>query len=179
MRIILGITGGIAAYKAADLIRGLQATGHEVRTIMTDNAKKIITPLTIATLSKNPVMNDMWVERSNVEHIDIGEWADAFVVYPATANIIAKFANGIADDLLSTVYLALPERVAKRVFVYPAMNTNMYNHKTTKRNLKQILVDGVKIAPTTVAMLACGYKGEGAVLKPREAVKFFNENVVL
>jgi len=178
MNVILGVTGGISAYKSADFIIGLQKTGHDVRVIMTDNAKQFITPLTLATLSKNPVMNDMWIERPDVEHIDVGKWADAFLVYPATANTIAKFAHGIADDTLSTVYLALPNKVIKGI--YPAMNTNMLNHRATKENVHTIFErDGVCSSNTREAMLACGDVGYGGLLSPREAVKWFNERVVL
>ena len=177
MNILVAVTGGISAYKACDFIIGLQKNGHEVRVIMTDNAKEFITPMTLATLSKHPVMNDMWMERNDVEHIEIGKWADAFIVYPATANIIAKFANGIADDTLSTVYLGLPRRVQK--FVYPAMNTNMLNHPATQRNILAIGDDEVYVADTRMTLLACGDEGFGALLKPRDAVKWFLEKVVL
>ena len=177
MNILLGITGGISAYKACDLILGLQKTGHDVRVIMTDNAKEFITPLTIATLSKHPVINDMWVERSDVEHIEVGKWAEAFIVYPATANIIAKFANGIADDTLSTVYLALPKNVRK--IIYPAMNTNMLNHQATQANIVLLIRrDNVWVSDTRETILACGDKGFGGLLKPREAVELFNKKVM-
>jgi len=175
MNIIVGISGGIAAYKACDLIYGLQANKNEVRVIMTENAKEFITPLTLATISKNPVMTDMWAERSSVEHIEVGKWANAFIVYPATANIIGKFANGIADDILSTVYLALPKSIRKCSFVYPAMNTNMLSHPSTRRNMETLRQDGVKVSDTRVTLLACGDVGEGGVLKPRDAVKWFLE----
>ena len=172
MNILIGITGGISAYKSCDLILGLQKTGHEVRIIMTDNAKEFITPMTIATLSKNPVMNDMWVERKDVEHIEVAKWANAFVVYPATVNIIAKFAHGIADDTLSTVYLALPYGVKKIVF--PAANTNMFRHHSVQRNLRILEIDGVTVTKTRTTTLACGDLGEGGLLKPREAVDLIN-----
>ena len=179
MKILVGISGGISAYKSADLILGLQKTGHEVRVVMTDNAKEFITPLTLTTLSKHVVMSDMWDDKykSDVEHIEVAKWANAFIVYPATANIIAKFANGIADDTLSTVYLALPKSVRK--FVFPAMNTNMLNHIATCRNISTIARDGINVAETRRTVLACGDEGEGGLMKPRAAVKWFNEKVVL
>ena len=179
MKVLLGISGGIAAYKSADLLLGLQAKGHEVRVIMTDNAKRFIGPMTIATLSKHPVMNDMWADRSNVEHIEISKWADAFIVYPATANIIAKFANGIADDTLSTVYLALPTRVRARTFVFPAMNTNMLEHPATKKNITTLIAHCVNVSDTRETVLACGDKGFGGLLKPRDAIQWFHDKVVL
>lgn len=170
MNILLGVSGGIAAYKSCDLINGLKANGHDVRVIMTEHAKEFITPMTLATLSTHPVMDNMWAEiKGNVEHIDTAKWTEVFVVYPATANIIAKFANGIADDLLSTVYLALPESVIKVVF--PAMNTRMYEHNATKRNIWTLLSkDNVNVSDTRESMLACGDIGKGAVLKPRDAI---------
>lgn len=175
MNVVVGISGGIAAYMAGGLILGLQKTGHEVRVIMTDNATKFITPITIATLSKNPIMQSMWVESKDVEHIEVGKWADMFVVYPATANIIAKFANGIADDTLSTVYLALPWGVESMVF--PAMNSNMYRHNATQRNISILMQDGVKVTATRTTVLACGDEGEGGLLKPREAVGMINDEL--
>lgn len=169
--VILGVSGGIAAYKACDLITGLKVNGYDVRVIMTAHAKEFITPMTLATLSTHPVMDNMWAEiKGNVDHIDTAKWAEIFVVYPATANVIAKFANGIADDLLSTVYLALPPDVVK--VVCPAMNTRMLEHPATQRNIGQLIQDNVYVTDTREAMLACGDKGKGAVLKPKEAVEF-------
>lgn len=177
MNVLLGVTGGIAAYKAADFILGLQKTGHEVRVIMTDNATRFITPLTLETLSKNKVMNSMWEDRIEVEHVEVGKWADAFIVYPATANILAKFTIGMANDTLSTTYLALPKNVKK--FIFPSMNTNMFQHGITKSNIEVLgRRDGVMIAPTRETMLACGDEGDGALLKPRDAVNYFNEEVI-
>jgi phosphopantothenoylcysteine synthetase/decarboxylase len=174
--VLLGVTGGIAAYKACDLINGLKANGYDVRVIMTEHAKEFIAPMTLATLSTHPVMDNMWAEKNgNVEHIDTAKWAEIFVVYPATANIIAKFANGIADDLLSTVYLALPQKVVKIVFL--AMNTNMLQHPSTQRNMIQLKKDDVYVSETRNAMLACGDVGKGAVLKPRDAINYINEMI--
>lgn len=174
MNILLGISGGIAAYKACDLITGLKANKHDVRVIMTEHAKEFITPMTIATLSTHPVMDNMWAEiKGNVEHIDTAKWAEVFVVYPATANVIAKFAHGIADDLLSTVYLALPSSVIKIVF--PAMNTNMLTHPASYRNRSSLGHDGVHVTDTRESMLACGDVGKGAVLTPRESVEIINQ----
>ena len=181
MKILVGISGGISAYKSADLILGLQKTGHEVRVVMTDNAKEFITPLTLTTLSKHVVMSDMWDDKykRDVEHIEVANWANAFIVYPATANIISKFANGIADDTLSTVYLALPDSVRKRIFVFQAMNTNMLFHPATLRNVSRLKGDGVDVPDTRETVLACGDRGFGGLMKPRDAVKYFNERVML
>jgi phosphopantothenoylcysteine synthetase/decarboxylase len=169
MHVILGVSGGIAAYKSCDVISGLRSKDFDVRVIMTDNAKQFITPMTLSTLSRHPVMDNMWAERDGkVEHIDVAKWGTVFVVYPATCNIIAKFANGIADDLLSTVYLALPSDVIRIVF--PAMNTNMLNNPVTQRNLEQLKRDGVLVQDTRETELACGDIGKGGVLKARDAV---------
>ena len=176
MNILLGISGGIAAYKSCDLISGLKnddIRNHDIRVIMTKNAAEFITPLTLSTLSNHPVMSDMWVERNGkVEHIEVAKWTEVFIVYPATSNIIAKFANGIADDLLSTVYLALPNSVVR--FVFPAMNTNMLYHPATIRNLKTLKSDGVIVTDTIETKLACGDVGKGGIMKPSDAVKFIN-----
>jgi phosphopantothenoylcysteine decarboxylase/phosphopantothenate--cysteine ligase len=176
MNVILGITGGIAAYKACDLINILKSNGYDVRVIMTQHAKEFITPLTLSMLSNHPVMDDMWSERNgNVEHIDVAKWCNIFVVYPSTVNIIGKFANGIADDLLSTVYLALPDKVQK--FIFPAANTCMIESLPVKKNLQTLLSYGVFVTGTREAHLACGDLGKGAVLKPKEAVEIIKTGV--
>lgn len=173
MNTILAVTGGIAAYKACDFINALKRQGHDVRVIMTEHAKQFITALTLATLSKHPVMDDMWQERrGTVDHIEVATWAQNFLVYPATANIIGKFANGIADDLLSTVYLALPGHVNR--IIYPAMNTNMYNSVAVRRNLEQLRQDGCFVSATREGNLACGTQGVGCLLQPDKALEFFN-----
>ena len=122
-KILLGVTGGIAAYKAANFTSLLKKRGYEVKIIMTENATKIITPLTLETLSKNPVCVDMWHEKAHyeVEHISLAHWADVVVILPATYNIVGKIANGIADDMLSTVIAA----TNKPVFFALAMNVQM------------------------------------------------------
>lgn len=172
--VILGVSGGIAAYKSCDVISGLRSKGYDVRVIMTENAKQFITPMTLSTLSRHPVMDDMWAERDGkVEHIEVAKWANIFIVYPSTANIIAKFANGIADDLLSTVYLALPKDVVKIVF--PAMNSQMLSHPATQRNITRLFLDGCKVQRTRETELACGDVGKGAVLKPRDAIEIIEK----
>jgi len=179
MNIILAVTGGIAAYKACDLIGLLKKGGHNVRVIMTKNAKEFITPLTLATLSKHPVMDNMWTERQgnvdHIDHIDVATWANVFVVYPATANIIGKFAGGIADDTLSTAFLALPSKVIKLIF--PAMNTEMFNNPIVKHNSEflQATLQNTFIMLTREGMLACGVKGAGCLLQPKDAIHYINE----
>ena len=171
MNVIVAVTGGIAAYKSCDLINALRREGHDVRIIMTEHAKNFITPMTLATLSKHPVMDNMWQEiKGTVDHIDVAVWAELFVVYPATANIIGKFANGIADDLLSTVFLALPQMTQKVIF--PAMNTNMYRNPVVKRN-RENLSENVStyVTSTRTGMLACNTEGEGCLLQPNKAME--------
>ena len=174
--IILAVSGGIAAYKACDLITLLKKAGHDVRVIMTKNAERFIPAMTLATLSKHPVMRNMWQEKNGtVDHIDIASWADMFVVYPATANIIGKFANGIADDLLSTVFLALPPKVTRVIF--PAMNTYMYTNPIVENNMFK-LANSCTVTHTRKGLLACGTKGLGCLLRPKEAMDILNEIVM-
>ena len=177
MKILLGVTGGIAAYKSCDVISGLRANGHEVKVIMTKNAMQFITPLTLSTLSGHEVMSDMWQERRGiVEHIEIAKWADIVLVYPATMNIIAKFAAGLADDLLSTVYLALPRNKIK--IICPAANTEMYHNTITKQNIQTVLNGGrvFEFGPIE-GKLACGDFGMGKAAKPRDVVEYVQEKV--
>ena len=170
MNIIIAVTGGIAAYKACDLINMLRREKHDVRIIMTQHAKSFITPMTLATLSKHPVMDDMWQEiKGTVDHIDVAEWTELFIVYPATANIIGKFAHGIADDLLSTVFLALAKD--KQKVIFPAMNTNMYENPIVQKNLKELASPQCFIAETRTGMLACGVKGRGCLMQPQKAME--------
>ena len=173
MKVLLGVTGGIAAYLAASAISQLHKSEHDVRVIMTENAQKFITPLTLATLSNHPVMTTMWVlqsEGASVDHIDTAQWADVFVVYPATANIIGKFANGIADDLLSTVFMALPKETS--IILFPAMNTNMWNSPVVQENCDKLerLYSAIQleiVLPKT-GLLACGDIGVGKCPAPIE-----------
>lgn len=177
MKVLLGVTGGIAAYKACSIISGLKNLGYEVQVIMTKAAQKFITPLTFATLSERPVMTTMWSDwgRPTVEHIEVAKWCDVFVVAPATANTIAKFANGIADNLLSTVFLALPSDIPKLIF--PAMHFDMLDNEATKANIAKLGVykNNTYIFKTEEKKLACGDVGYGALLHPRKIVGNINE----
>ena len=176
--VLLAVSGGISAYKACDLINILRKQGYDIRVIMTEHAKQFITPMTLSTLSRNPVMDDMWAERKgDVEHIEVAKWANVFVVYPATVNVIAKFANGIADDLLSTVYLALPDKVLKMVF--PAANTNMMKHPATVGNIEKLKYDGVMVTDTRETELACGDVGKGALLSPKDALMIITNSLAI
>ena len=173
--IVIGISGGIAAYKTLTLIRLFKKSGYEVRVTATRNALQFVTPLTIETLSQNRLYTDMFdTNRTlDVEHISMAEWADAFVVAPATANIIAKFANGIADDALSTLFLA----VKKPVFIAPAMNTNMYENPIVQENLQKLSDRGCTILTPGDGFLACGTSGSGRMQEPEEIFNTVDESL--
>ena len=180
-KILLGVTGGIAAYKAVDVVSRLRKAGAEVRVIMTREATEFVTELTFREISGNPVAVDMWapVQHWNVAHIALAEWADAVLVAPATANIIAKAALGVADDMLSTTLLA----VTAPVFFAPAMNSNMYAHPATQKNLDILVKRGLHIIPPGTGKLACGAEGPGRLAEPADIVAaleaFFIEGVQL
>lgn len=162
-KVLIGITGGIAAYKICDLINILRKEGVNVKVIMTESAEKFITPLTIQTLTSNPVYTELFINASEteVEHIALAEWADLIVVAPASANTIGKVANGISDNLLTTVIMAISEKTP--IIIAPAMNTNMWNNKIVKENirkLKNISKQYIFINPK-IGRLACGDYGEG------------------
>jgi phosphopantothenoylcysteine decarboxylase/phosphopantothenate--cysteine ligase len=167
--ILIGVTGGIAAYKTATVIRLLVKGGATVKVIMTEHAKKFITPLTLATLSKNPVL----IEFSDPEngtwnsHVDLGLWADLFLIAPATANTIGKMANGIADNLLLTTYLS----ARCDVVVAPSMDVDMLCHPATSRNLETLESRGNKILEPAIGELASGLSGKGRMSEPEEIVK--------
>jgi phosphopantothenoylcysteine decarboxylase/phosphopantothenate--cysteine ligase len=172
-KIILGVTGSIAAYKAAHLVRLLVKEGMEVKVFMTPLAKEFITPLTLATLSRNPIL----VEFFNPEngdwnsHVDLGMWADAYLIAPATANTIGKMVNGVADNLLLTTYLS-----AKcPVFVAPAMDLDMFAHPSTKHNLDILRSYGNQIIEPAVGQLASGLEGKGRMEEPENIVQFLDD----
>lgn len=171
MNIILGISGGIAAYKACDIINLFKIKGHSVRAVMTQHACELMSSTAIAALTRTKVYIDMWADSSNgsIEHIDaVQNWADVFVVAPATADIIAKFAHGIADDYLSTMYLAA--KIKK--FVAPAMNNVMWESNPVQRNIEILKKDGVLIIDPIVGNLACGASAIGKLAKPKDIVDF-------
>lgn len=172
-KIVLGVTGGIAVYKAVDLVSRLRKQGAEVRVIMTEHAQKFVTPLTFKEISGNKVAVSMWDgnQEFNVEHIALANWADVFVVAPATANIIAKMACGIADDLLSTTLLA----AQAPIIVCPAMNTGMYQNPATQENIAKLRGWGVTVMPPAVGMLACGVSGPGRLPEPQQIVEFIGD----
>lgn len=171
-KIVLGVTGGIAVYKAVDLVSRLRKQGCQVRVVMTEHAQQFVTPLTFKEISGNQVAVSMWSSNQefNVEHIALANWADAFVVAPATANILAKMAYGLADDLLSTTLLA----AQAPIIVCPAMNTGMYENAVTQENLAKLSGRGVTVMPPAVGKLACGTSGAGRLPEPQEIVEFIN-----
>ncbi|HVH70997.1 MAG TPA: bifunctional phosphopantothenoylcysteine decarboxylase/phosphopantothenate--cysteine ligase CoaBC, partial [Candidatus Dormibacteraeota bacterium] len=165
MRITLGVTGGVAAYKAAELVRRLQQEGHSVQVVMTRAAREFITPLTFAALTGQKVITDLFGDSSGseanlesaIEHIAVAQRTDLLLVAPATADLIAKFARGIADDFLTTLYLASMAPVV----VAPAMNVNMWNHAATRENVETLRARGVRIVEPDEGYLACGMTGPG------------------
>jgi phosphopantothenoylcysteine decarboxylase/phosphopantothenate--cysteine ligase len=177
MRITLGVSGGVAAYKSAELVRRLQQEGHSVQVVMTRAAREFITPLTFAALSGQKVITDLFAGEgsgngeanleSAIEHIAVAQRTDLLVVAPATADILAKFARGIANDFLSTLYLASTAPVV----VAPAMNVNMWQHPATQENLSMLRARGVRIVEPGEGYLACGMTGPGRLAGQEEIVK--------
>jgi phosphopantothenoylcysteine decarboxylase/phosphopantothenate--cysteine ligase len=170
MRVTVGVSGGIAAYKAAELVRALQRQALEVHVVMTEAAGKFVQPLTFAALTGHKVITSLWDDGgasdgaydSSIEHIAEAQWAEALVVAPATANILAKFAHGIADDFLTTMYLA----TQAPVLVAPAMNVNMWEHPATQANLEVLRHRGVRVIEPGTGELACGTVGAGRMAEP-------------
>lgn len=165
--IVLGVTGSIAAYKAADLTSQLVKLGAEVHVVMTASATRLIAPLTLQTLSRQPVASDLWDEGHGWQpgHIELADRAHLLLVAPATANKLAEFAHGLAPDLLANIYLATPAPV----LLAPAMNGKMYLHPATQANLATLRARGHTIVEPVAGMLACGYEGVGK-LAPVEQI---------
>ncbi|WP_461534161.1 bifunctional phosphopantothenoylcysteine decarboxylase/phosphopantothenate--cysteine ligase CoaBC [Sinomicrobium sp.] len=175
--ILLGITGGIAAYKTAFLVRLFVKAGAEVRVVMTENAKEFITPLTLSTLSKNTVISTFTDEEKEGElwnnHVELGLWADYMIVAPATANSMAKMANGVSDNFLLATYLS-----AKcPVYIAPAMDLDMYKHPSTRNTLQTLQEFGNVIIPAGFGELASGLIGEGRMAEPEEIVAFVEDHI--
>ncbi len=171
--ILIGVTASIAAYKSAFLVRLLVKAGANVKVIMTDSSVEFITPLTLSTLSKNPVLIDFTKNKQGEwnNHVELGLWADVFVIAPASANTLAKMAGGLCDNLLMATYLS-----AKcPVFFAPAMDLDMYQHKSTKDNLKRLASFGNKIIHPGTGELASGLHGEGRMAEPEEIVAFIEQ----
>lgn len=174
--ILIGVTGGIAAYKSANIISKLKKKGYNVKVIMTENATKIITPLTLETLSKNRVYVDMWDEKPHfeVEHISLAEWADVVLIAPATYNIVGKVANGIADDMLSTVISAS----VKPVYFALAMNVNMYNNPILKENVEKLKKYDYKFIEADEGFLACNTNAKGRLKDENEIISIIENDML-
>ena len=168
--ILVGVTGGIAAFKSASIVSLLKKKGYNVKVVMTENATNIIGPLTLETLSKNRVYVDMWDKNPHyeVEHISLADWADIVLIAPATYNIIGKVANGIADDMLSTILSAVSLR--KPVFFALAMNVNMYENPILSENINRLKTYGYRFIDTNEGLLACNYEAKGRMKEPEEIV---------
>jgi phosphopantothenoylcysteine decarboxylase/phosphopantothenate--cysteine ligase len=162
--IALGVTGGIGAYKAVEVVRGLQKNGHDVIAIMTRSARQFVGPLTFEAITRRPVITSQYTRGANadIEHIALASDIKLLIVAPATANIIGKFAHGIADDFLSTLYLA----TRAPVLMAPAMNTNMLEHDAVRRNLSSLAARGVQFVEPGAGYLACGWIGKGRLAEP-------------
>ena len=172
--VVIAISGGIAAYKIPFLIRLFRKAGHKVKVVVTKNALNFVTEATLQTLSDNLVYSDMFAGNKDMtEHISIADWADYYIVAPATANIIGKYANAIADDCISTTLLAFD----KDVFLAPAMNTKMYANKGVQNNLQILASRGINIISPNCGELACGANGDGRMAEPEEIFAFVNNHI--
>lgn len=165
-KILLVITGSIAAYKALEFIRLCRKAGHSVVPVMTESAKQFVTPMSVASLAESPVYDSLFSLKDETEmgHIRLSREAEVVLVAPATADIIAKMSHGIADDLASTLLLATD----KQVMIAPAMNVQMYHHKAVQRNLRQIVDDGALVIEPQEGELACGEYGAGRMAEPQD-----------
>ncbi|MBF0746169.1 bifunctional phosphopantothenoylcysteine decarboxylase/phosphopantothenate--cysteine ligase CoaBC [Gemella sp. 19428wG2_WT2a] len=180
MNILQIVSGGIAVYKAVELTRELVKSGNDVKVIMTENAKKFVTKLTFQTISKNTVYVDIFMEedKSQIQHIDLVKWADKIIIAPATANIIAKAANGISDDLASTLLLAVKD--FSKIYIAPAMNTVMYENPITQSNMNRLRKLGMNFIESEIGLLACGDLGKGKLADTETILKnIYNKKTLL
>ncbi|QUW21828.1 bifunctional phosphopantothenoylcysteine decarboxylase/phosphopantothenate--cysteine ligase CoaBC [Sporosarcina sp. Marseille-Q4063] len=173
-KILICVTGGIAVYKAVALVSKLSQAGADVKVVMTKSAMEFVTPLTFQAMSRNDVFFDTFDEKDSrvIAHIDLADWADLVIVAPATANIIGKVANGISDDMVSTVLLA----TTAEVWFAPAMNVNMYEKQAVIRNIDTLAKDGYRFIEPSEGFLACGYVGKGRLEEPEKIVALVEEN---
>lgn len=168
-KILLCVTGGVAVYKACTLVSKLSQLGATVRVVMTESSRKFVTPLTFQALSRQPVYVDTFEENDPqiITHIDVADWADVVLVAPATANLIGKAANGIADDIVSTMLLA----TTAPVVIAPAMNVHMYEHQAVVRNIETLKNMGYHFLEPGEGYLACGYIGKGRLMEPEAIIE--------
>lgn len=174
-KILLGVTGGIAAYKAIDLTSKLVQQNYEVKVILTAGAQQFVTPLAFQAISRNNVYIDTFdeINPEEIQHVELAKWADIFLIVPATANTIAKMAHGIADNMLTSTYLATPPTT--QIIIAPAMNENMLLKSVTQRNLQQLRQDGVTILNSANGFLACGIVGQGRLLEVSDIMLFLSQ----
>lgn len=169
-KILIGVTGGIAAYKAASVVSVLESKGHEVRVIMTESATKLVTPVTFSALSHNPVHLDDFTNDGHIWHIELAEWADVYAIVPATYNSIMKILLGTADNML--VSTTIPYRgMGKKLLIFPAMNTNMYRLFERMKNAIAGEVDDIVFEPVSVGKMACGTTGPGKLLPTKSVIE--------
>lgn len=175
MKATIYITGSIAAYKAISVVRDFQKNGYTVRVAMTEEAVHLIGTQTLAALTKHPVLTDLWKENTadKIQHIELADWTDIAVVVPATANFIAKIANGIADDAASTTFLA----TAAPKYVIPAMNSHMWSNPAVQRNVQQLSQDGIYVMDPDTGRLAEGYSGKGRMPEPAAVMNWINSSL--
>ena len=172
--ILLGVTGGIAAYKAVDLASKLKSAGANIKTVMTENACRFVGPLSFQAITGSEVFTSMWTapEQYKIGHIALSDWADIIVIAPASANIIAKIANGICDDLLSTLLCASWSLATQgKAIIAPAMNNKMWENPTVQRNIETIIKSGFQLAGPAEGRLACGTSGIGRMSEPEEILE--------
>ena len=174
-KILLGITGSIAAFKSIYLVRALIKSGAEVKVVLTPSAKDFVTPLTLSTLSKNPVLVDLFDEQSWANHVMLGRWADIMIIAPLSCNTLAKMANGQCDNLLLATYFSAP----CPVIVAPAMDEDMWLHPATKQNLKKIESFGNRIIPVEKGELASGLYGDGRMAEPETIIRYISDHFFL
>ncbi|QCT74627.1 bifunctional phosphopantothenoylcysteine decarboxylase/phosphopantothenate--cysteine ligase CoaBC [Macrococcoides canis] len=174
MKILLGVTGGIAVYKAIDLTSKLVQNGHEVRVIMTESAQQFVTPLAFQALSRNPVYTDIFIEQNpaEIQHIALGDWADIMVIAPLTASTLGKIAHGISDNMLTATVLAF----TKQIYLAPAMNSNMYSNQAVLDNIITLQQRGFKFIEPGEGFLACGYVAKGRMSEPLDIMKYITED---
>lgn len=172
-KIVLGITGGIAAYKSAELCRQLRKAGAEVRVVMTDSAKQFITPLTMQALSGYPVHDSLWdvAAEAAMGHIELARWATLILIAPASADVMAKLAHGFANDLLTTICLA----TTAKIFIAPAMNQQMWQNKITQENYHRLIHLGFNILNPDSGSQACGEVGPGRMQEPENIIQQLNQ----
>lgn len=178
INVLLGVTGGIAAYKAVDLAGKLITAGAEVNTVMTENACRFVGPVSFGAITRSSVITDMWSapQQYRIGHISLADWADVVVVAPATANIIGKIANGIYDDLLSTTLCACwPLIESGAVLLAPAMNEKMWANAAVQKNVQTLKQMGIRLVGPAEGRLACGTKGPGRMSEPQEILDAIEE----